>query len=861
MKKPELRRFEKLGEMMVQVYERYLPTAFDESMTLLEKMNKIIEYLNQIGRLTNDVVEEWNKVMEWILNDGLEDYVKDTLEKWYKEGRFADLVIQVLDELKQFGVSVKTYGAKGDGKTDDIEAFEKAIASGYPVYIPHGTFMVSRGIKLPSNTVLTGAGKRNAIIKFMDSVGRGESLMYNEDVTTGNENIFLSSFTLDGNNKRLGQGISGIGGSRESNLSIRACHNVYIRDIETVDSTLHGIDITCGGLDYPYLGDGTTAPNPSENIWIENCETSGFGDDGITTHHSQYINILNCYSHDPRLRDNCNGFEIDDGSRHVVLSNNRSKGCYGGIEIKAHGNAPAAYNISINGHMSVEDVRSYNFRHIGHHSATDPQSLSAKNIVASNLVSIRPNNKRGYQDNTAPRVLAVSAYYGVVINGLTGYTDDPNLLTETVVSVQFRARNCSLNGVVLTGFSNSENGIYVIGGSRGGDAVNISNVTLNNSGRYGVSIGSGIENVSITNISGIGDGINSPVALVSTFNSNPEISGLSSIGYPTVAKVAGTDYNGGLTLFNGAFRASTTSSGKIHSEGFIMGSTAGCEASVSKSGVLSSSNSKTSAERSLIAGSSTCEAKGTYNTILGSLNCETTNTGNLISTSSASKAAGNRNIVLASYGVLASGSYKVNGGYGGEGTPSGSNIKWELDSLNGNIKAASAVTGANTWSDYGEYFESVDGKAIETGYLVTLEGGKIRKAQEGEKFIGAISETAGVILGESTWNWQGQYMKNEFGGLIYETVEIDEGVYEKMPKVNPSYNPELDYMSREERPEWNIVGLVGQIMVRIDDTVKIGNGISAKNGIATDGDTGIVMEITTPYEPSKGYGVAKVLLK
>ncbi|UKM96364.1 pre-neck appendage protein [Bacillus phage TBA3] len=851
--KPELKRFEQFGEIMVQLYERYLPTAFDESLTLLEKMNKIIHYLNEIGKVTNELIEEWNKVMEWILNDGLEDLVKETLERWYEEGKFADLVIQVIDELKQFGVSVKTYGAKGDGVTDDIKAFEKAIESGFPVYVPYGTFMVSRGIKLPSNTVLTGAGKRNAVIKFMDSVGRGESLMYNENVTTGNENIFLSSFTLDGNNKRLGQGISGIGGSRESNLSIRACHNVYIRDIEAVDCTLHGIDITCGGLDYPYLGDGTTAPNPSENIWIENCEATGFGDDGITTHHSQYINILNCYSHDPRLTANCNGFEIDDGSRHVVLSNNRSKGCYGGIEIKAHGDAPAAYNISVNGHMSVEDVRSYNFRHIGHHATTDPQSVSAKNIVASNLVSIRPNNKRGFQDNATPRVLAVSAYYGVVINGLTGYTDDPNLLTETVVSVQFRARNCSLNGVVLTGFSNSENGIYVIGGSRGGDAVNISNVTLNNSGRYGVSIGSGIENVSITNISGIGDGINSPVALVSTINSNPEISGLSSIGYPTVARVAGTDYNDGLTLFNGAFRASTTSSGKIHSEGFIMGSTSGCEASVSKSGVLTSSSSKTSSERSLIAGSSTSEAKGTYNTILGSLGAVADEQFAALISASQSRASGNHNLILSSYGINTVGSYKVNGGF--------EKINWELDSLNGRIKARDTVTGGNTWSDFAEYFESLDGQVIETGYLVTLEKGKIRKAEKGEKIIGVISETAGFVLGESSFEWQGAVLKNEFGGIVYEEVTTEDGVKFKRPLPNPDFDPNKNYIPRSQRREWHVVGLLGQIAVRIDETVKQGHGIDAVGGVATDGDNFIVKEITTPYTKEKGYGVAIVLVK
>ena len=34
--------------------------------------------------------------------------------------------------------------------------------------------------------------------------------------------------------------------------------------------------------------------------------------------------------------------------------------------------------------------------------------------------------------------------------------------------------------------------------------------------------------------------------------------------------------------------------------------------------------------------------------------------------------------------------------------------------------------------------------------------------------LGVISETAGVILGESSFHWSGRYVKNEFGGYVYE---------------------------------------------------------------------------------------------
>ncbi len=72
------------------------------------------------------------------------------------------------------------------------------------------------------------------------------------------------------------------------------------------------------------------------------------------------------------------------------------------------------------------------------------------------------------------------------------------------------------------------------------------------------------------------------------------------------------------------------------------------------------------------------------------------------------------------------------------------NAKWEIDSQNGNILGAGRVESASNFKDYAEYFESADGKKIESGYLVTLEGDKIRKALKGDEMLG-------VILRQRAW--------------------------------------------------------------------------------------------------------------
>lgn len=63
--------------------------------------------------------------------------------------------------------------------------------------------------------------------------------------------------------------------------------------------------------------------------------------------------------------------------------------------------------------------------------------------------------------------------------------------------------------------------------------------------------------------------------------------------------------------------------------------------------------------------------------------------------------------------------------------------------------------------------------------------------------LGVISETAGIVLGESLFNWQGRYLKNEFGGLIYEDTDVtfvdSEGIQRteirRLPKKTPTSTP------------------------------------------------------------------------
>ncbi|BFN03922.1 peptidase G2 autoproteolytic cleavage domain-containing protein [Clostridium tetani] len=273
--------------------------------------------------------------------------------------------------------------------------------------------------------------------------------------------------------------------------------------------------------------------------------------------------------------------------------------------------------------------------------------------------------------------------------------------------------------------------------------------------------------------------------------------------------------------------------------------------------VSASRDSSAEGRWSQVIASDDCHTKHYKDVIIGSRNC--------IAKGKYSNAGA---IILASDGVETTDtSYIVCGGYHRDDS-SMKNKKWEINSKEGTIKATGAITGNSSLADFAEYFESIDRKAISTGTIVTLDGDKIRPCKENEEMLGVISETAGVLLNACGFHWQDRYQRNEFGGLIYEKIYDEESKqYITVPRENQEHDMKEEYIAREDREEWNVVGLTGQVYVRIDNIIQVGDFITSNNfGIATKDNNPTyirwkVMKITTPYNEEKGYGVALVFIR
>jgi len=137
----------------------------------------------------------------------------------------------------------------------------------------------------------------------------------------------------------------------------------------------------------------------------------------------------------------------------------------------------------------------------------------------------------------------------------------------------------------------------------------------------------------------------------------------------------------------------------------------------------------------------------------------------------------------------------------------------------GNAYADGSWNGGG--ADYAEYFEWSDGNTTaedRRGISVVLDGDKIREAVAGEDPIGVISGNPSVVGDADIDRWKGKYLRDDFGTYIQEDYEVEDEdgntVTQQRRKLNPDYNPDQEYISREDRPEWDCVGLMGKLRIR-----------------------------------------------
>jgi hypothetical protein len=189
------------------------------------------------------------------------------------------------DKLSEY-VSVKDFGAVGNGTTDDTTAIQAAIDSNAGiVFFPEGTYKITQSIIITNQVILQGVGKTLSTITLYTSVS-GTKAIDARAYRVSLQNIGLTSNS--GNSDGLALvgffhsivGGGSVGRNDHNNIFISGFSDAGMRIEQAISYSIKNADINCG--DYcVHITRHSVTNVVSTTVTLENVYTSGGNQGGI----------------------------------------------------------------------------------------------------------------------------------------------------------------------------------------------------------------------------------------------------------------------------------------------------------------------------------------------------------------------------------------------------------------------------------------------------------------------------------------------------------------------------------------------------------------------------------------------------
>ena len=221
--------------------------------------------------------------------------------------------------------NVINFGAKGDGKTNDTAAFEKALAGGGSIYIPAGTYLLGpERLNIPKNLVIRGDG-RATVLKPVKGTA---------ELFTLNSGAQMRNLSIDGRDVKKGSVSNGLIVVRRADDCL--IDSVYVKDCDRAAvMTDHANDLIIQNCDFRKVGLGISLifsnrvkvlNNTVVDARVHGIQFWGSKGSGKGKEHEKILSEDLIFANN-YVKNGGGGAIWGAGGRRVIMNNNIVDGC------------------------------------------------------------------------------------------------------------------------------------------------------------------------------------------------------------------------------------------------------------------------------------------------------------------------------------------------------------------------------------------------------------------------------------------------------------------------------------------------------------------------------------------------------
>lgn len=306
-------------------------------------------------------------------------------------------------------ISVKDFGAKGDGLTDDTISINQALSAHDCIFIPEGTYLITGTVTVGERKTLTGAGQKS-ILKCQDQsfnaveIPHGYATLSNFRIESGDVGIKL--YGRDGpcvqnnlSNLTIWAARTGVqlDGYTDTN---KPCYWNAFSNILVAQPSVNGFHLTKSG----------SGDTPNANKFY-NCRAYSLGTDisnaGFYIEHGSFNNaFIDCEANVKNTAQAC--FIIGAGSNKTLLVNPyaESSNLVTNIKLESGSQETAIYNLlSASDGAAIHDLSSGNYTA---YNAGYPEKNRLLKTIVSDLRATLQRYDTEYIDTTGTVTLDLS---------------------------------------------------------------------------------------------------------------------------------------------------------------------------------------------------------------------------------------------------------------------------------------------------------------------------------------------------------------------------------------------------------------------------------------------------------------------